>query len=199
LKLKKKGEAKNIEKPCKGIRKIEKNRSIERKNLVNVEKNMVLAKREERKKKEKKIKSKKRREWQKKQDSFHIKGNEIKNVYFSSMPLILFMYNKAYFNTNELDLCISSVCVSLLQDYKDIFPDKIPSMLAKWVEFIEMFSFMIKYKQSNESIVVDALSRRYVLLSTLNLNYYDLSMWNIYIIMILVLARFIKHVRICIW
>jgi hypothetical protein len=59
LKLKKKGEAKNIEKPCKGIRKIEKNRSIERKNLVNVEKNMVLAKREERKKK---IKSKKRRE-----------------------------------------------------------------------------------------------------------------------------------------
>jgi hypothetical protein len=54
LKLKKKGEAKNIEKPCKGIRKIEKNRSIERKNLVNVEKNMVLAKREERKKKEKK-------------------------------------------------------------------------------------------------------------------------------------------------
>jgi hypothetical protein len=63
--------------------------------------------------------------------SFHVKGNEIKNVYFSNMPLILFMYNKTYFNTNELDLCISSICVFLLQDYKDIFPDKIPSMLAK--------------------------------------------------------------------
>jgi hypothetical protein len=52
--MKKKSEAKNIEKPCKGIRKIEKNRSIERTNLINVEKNMVLAKREEKKIKRKK-------------------------------------------------------------------------------------------------------------------------------------------------
>ena len=41
--------------------------------------------------------------------SFHTKGNEIKNVYFSSMPMISFMCNKAYFNTNKLDLCIFSV------------------------------------------------------------------------------------------
>jgi hypothetical protein len=38
---------------------------------------------------------------------------------------------------------------------------------AKWVEFIETFPYVIKYKQGKENIVADALSRRYVLLSTL--------------------------------
>ena len=39
---------------------------------------------------------------------------------------------------------------------------------AKWVEFIETFPYVIKYKQGKENIVVDALSCRYVLLSTLD-------------------------------
>ncbi|XP_031392286.1 uncharacterized protein LOC116204335 [Punica granatum] len=39
---------------------------------------------------------------------------------------------------------------------------------AKWVEFIEMFPYVIKYKQGKENVVADALSRRYVLISTLN-------------------------------
>ena len=39
---------------------------------------------------------------------------------------------------------------------------------AKWVEFMETFSYVIKYKQGNENIVANALSRRYVLLSTLD-------------------------------
>jgi len=39
---------------------------------------------------------------------------------------------------------------------------------AKWVEFIETFPYVIKYKQGKENIVADALSRRYVLLSTLD-------------------------------
>ncbi|KAL3566434.1 hypothetical protein D5086_031849 [Populus alba] len=39
---------------------------------------------------------------------------------------------------------------------------------AKWVEFIETFSYVIKYKQGKENTVADALSRRYVLLSTLD-------------------------------
>jgi hypothetical protein len=33
---------------------------------------------------------------------------------------------------------------------------------AKWVEFIETFLYMIKYKQGKENIVANALSRRYV-------------------------------------
>ncbi|XP_010456833.1 PREDICTED: uncharacterized protein LOC104738343 [Camelina sativa] len=37
-----------------------------------------------------------------------------------------------------------------------------------WVEFIETFPYVIKYKQGKENIVVDALSRRYALISTLD-------------------------------
>ena len=39
---------------------------------------------------------------------------------------------------------------------------------AKWVEFIEAFPYVIKYKQGKENIVVDALSIRYALVFTLN-------------------------------
>ena len=39
---------------------------------------------------------------------------------------------------------------------------------ARWVEFIETFPYVIRYKQGKENIVADALSRRYVLISTLN-------------------------------
>ena len=39
---------------------------------------------------------------------------------------------------------------------------------AKWVEFIQTFQCMIKYKQGNENIVDDVLSWMHVLLSTLN-------------------------------
>ena len=39
---------------------------------------------------------------------------------------------------------------------------------GKWMEFIETFPYVIRYKQGKENIVADALSRRYVLLSTLD-------------------------------
>ena len=39
---------------------------------------------------------------------------------------------------------------------------------AKWVEFIETFSYVIKYKQDKENIVADAISRWYVILSIMN-------------------------------
>ena len=39
---------------------------------------------------------------------------------------------------------------------------------AKWLEFIEPFPYVIKYKQGKENIVADALSKRYVLLTSLN-------------------------------
>jgi hypothetical protein len=39
---------------------------------------------------------------------------------------------------------------------------------AKWVEFIETFPYVIKYKQGKESIMANALSRRYVVLNTMN-------------------------------
>ena len=39
---------------------------------------------------------------------------------------------------------------------------------AKWVEFIETFPYVIKYKQGKKNIMADVLSRRYALASTLN-------------------------------
>ncbi|XP_074318277.1 uncharacterized protein LOC141655077 [Silene latifolia] len=62
---------------------------------------------------------------------------------------------------------------------------------AKWVEFLQSFHFSSKYKDGRSNIVADALSRRYVLLSTLNIrllgfeileNYYqdDGEFWVIF-------------------
>ncbi|XP_062086181.1 uncharacterized protein LOC133792292, partial [Humulus lupulus] len=39
---------------------------------------------------------------------------------------------------------------------------------ARWVEFIETFPYVIRYKQGKENVVADALSRRYALISTLD-------------------------------
>ena len=39
---------------------------------------------------------------------------------------------------------------------------------AKWVEFLETFPYVIRYKKGKENVVADALSRRYALLSTVN-------------------------------
>lgn len=38
------------------------------------------------------------------------------------MPMIFLVYKEIYFNINELDSCIPSVCVSFFQDYEDILP-----------------------------------------------------------------------------
>ena len=108
--------------------------------------------------------------------------------------MILLMHKETYFNTNEFDPYIPSICVSLLQNCEDIFPNKITSGLppirgtkhlkfqaklnrqhAKWVKFIEMFLFMRKYKQDKKNIVIDVLSWGSVLLSSLNARLLELE------------------------
>ena len=44
---------------------------------------------------------------------------------------------------------------------------KLQKRHAKWLELIEMFPYVIKYKNGKENIVDDALSRRYALLTSL--------------------------------
>ena len=39
---------------------------------------------------------------------------------------------------------------------------------ARWMEFVETFPYVICYKQGKEKNFADALSRRYVLISTLD-------------------------------
>ncbi|KAJ8767539.1 hypothetical protein K2173_017608 [Erythroxylum novogranatense] len=43
-----------------------------------------------------------------------------------------------------------------------------PKEHAKWLEFIEIFPYVIQYKQGKENVIADALSRRYTLISTLS-------------------------------
>jgi hypothetical protein len=46
---------------------------------------------------------------------------------------------------------------------------------AKWVEFIETFPYIIKHKKGKENVIVDALSRRYTMLSQLDHKYFSLE------------------------
>ena len=46
---------------------------------------------------------------------------------------------------------------------------------AKWSEFIESFPYVIKYIKGKESVVADALSRKCMLVTQLELNVMDLS------------------------
>jgi hypothetical protein len=46
---------------------------------------------------------------------------------------------------------------------------------AKWVEFIESFSYDIKHKKGKENVIADALSRRYALLTQLDYKIFGLE------------------------
>jgi len=46
-----------------------------------------------------------------------------------NMPMIFFVYKEAFFNSNDLDSCVPSVVKVLLQEFKDVFLDDIPSGL----------------------------------------------------------------------
>jgi hypothetical protein len=46
---------------------------------------------------------------------------------------------------------------------------------AKWVEFIETFSYIIKHKKGKDNVIVDALSRRYTLLSQIDHTFFGLE------------------------
>jgi hypothetical protein len=45
---------------------------------------------------------------------------------------------------------------------------KLSKCHAKWVEFIEIFPYIIKHKKGKDNVIVDALSRHYTMLSQLN-------------------------------
>jgi hypothetical protein len=46
--------------------------------------------------------------------------------------------------------------------------EKLNKCHAKWVEFIETFSYIIKHKKGKENVITDALSRHYTMLSQLD-------------------------------
>ena len=56
--------------------------------------------------------------------SFYAKASDVKSAFYTNQPIFVLLYN-----TNELDESLPSVVVSLLQEYKDVFPNDVPSGL----------------------------------------------------------------------
>ena len=118
-------------KPYENVIKSENKVSQERKRLdsnkIRINGDSAL---KNRKKKEKKGRLRKE-VWKKikKHVNFYTKRGEINNAYFYDMHMILLVYKKTYFNINDFDYYIHIFCVSLLHDFKDIFPGKIPNGL----------------------------------------------------------------------
>jgi hypothetical protein len=61
--------------------------------------------------------------------NFFAKSNDLKHAYPFDLYMILLMYKEAFFNSYELDSCVPSVVKFLLQEFKDVFSDDIPSGL----------------------------------------------------------------------
>ena len=66
---------------------------------------------------------------QKKQVSVYVKASDVKSTFYTNQPIFVLLYKEACFNTNELDKSLPSVVVSLLQEYKDMFSNNVPSGL----------------------------------------------------------------------
>ncbi|GKV13634.1 hypothetical protein SLEP1_g24622 [Rubroshorea leprosula] len=61
--------------------------------------------------------------------SVYAKESDVKAAFFANQPMFVLLYKDAYFNTNELNDSLPSVVKSLLQDFKDVFPDDVPNGL----------------------------------------------------------------------
>ena len=81
---------------------------------------------ETKKQSEKKIESGKN---ERKKKSFYAKESDVKNVFYTNQPMFVLLYKEVCFSTNELDESLSSVVVSLLQEYEDVFPNDVLSGL----------------------------------------------------------------------
>jgi flagellar biosynthesis GTPase FlhF len=84
---------------------------------------------EKQKKCEKKLESGENERKAKKHVSFYAKASDVKSAFYTNQPIFVLLYKEACFNTNELDEFLPSVVVSLLQEYKDVFPNDVPSGL----------------------------------------------------------------------
>ena len=66
---------------------------------------------------------------------------------------------------------------------------------AQWMEFLEPFPYVIKFKKGKENVVADALSRRYTLLSTLTTKLLDLNILRNCMLVILILLMYLLFVK----
>lgn len=82
-------------------------------NLVINETNMNFVESEGKMRGETKVRVRNNQIFMQERDLYAREG-EVKNVFYSSKPIIVLVYKDIYLNTNELDPCIPSVAISLL-------------------------------------------------------------------------------------
>jgi hypothetical protein len=64
-----------------------------------------------------------------KKPNFYVREGEVRSVVFTNKLMVLLVYKEAYHNTNDFDHVVPSVIVSLLQEFKYVFPKDIPNGL----------------------------------------------------------------------
>ena len=57
--------------------------------------------------------------------NFYAKASEVKRALFLNKPMIVLLYKETLFNTDQLDTSLSSLIVSILQEFEDVFPKEI--------------------------------------------------------------------------
>ena len=62
----------------------------------------------------------------KKKKKFYAKVSEIKRTIFLNHLVIVLLYKDAYLNTKKLNTSLPSSIVSLLQEFDDVFLEKVP-------------------------------------------------------------------------
>jgi hypothetical protein len=61
--------------------------------------------------------------------SFYAKESEVKRAFLADQPMIFLVYKESYLNLDETNQSLPSLDVSLLQEFKDVFPEEMPSGL----------------------------------------------------------------------
>jgi hypothetical protein len=76
--------------------------------------------------------------------SFYAKGSDVNSAFYTNLPMFVFLYKEACFNTNELVESLPSVIVSLLQEYEDVFHNKetVPSRLPPIIRIEHQIDFV---------------------------------------------------------
>ena len=107
---------------------------------------------------------------------FYARVSEVKRAFFADRPMILLVYKKSYLNLDETNKSLPNLAVSLLQEFKDVFPEKMPNELPPIRGIEHQIDFMLRatipnrptYRSNPEETkelqrqVEDLMSKRYV-------------------------------------
>ena len=61
--------------------------------------------------------------------SFYARESKVKRAFFADRSMIFLVYKDSYLNLDETNQSLSSLAVSLLQEFEDVFLEKMPNEL----------------------------------------------------------------------